>query len=59
MGHPQPTTPMQVDNTLAVGFANGTIKKKRSKYIYMRFYWIQYRAKQGQFIIYWLPGTLN
>ena len=27
MGHPQPPTPIQVDNTTAVGFANKTIKK--------------------------------
>jgi hypothetical protein len=31
MGHPQPSTPIQVDNTTAVGFANNTIKQKRSK----------------------------
>ena len=28
MGHPQPATPIQVDNTTAVGFANKTIKQK-------------------------------
>ena len=31
MGHPQPPTPMQVDNSTAEGFANRTIKQKRSK----------------------------
>ena len=31
LGHPQPPTPMQVDKTTAVGFANNTIKKKLSK----------------------------
>ena len=59
MGHPQPPTPIQVDNTTAVGFANKTIKQKRSKAIDMRFYWIQDRCNQGQFIIYWAPGTNN
>ena len=44
MGHPQPPTPIQVDNTTAVGFANKTIKQKRSKAIDMRFYWIQDRC---------------
>ena len=38
LGHPQPPTPMQVDNTTEVGFANNTIKQKRSKAIGMRFY---------------------
>ena len=59
MGHPQPPTPIQVDNTTAVGFANHTIKQKRSKAIDMRYYWLQDRASQGQFIIYWGPGSTN
>jgi hypothetical protein len=59
MGHPQPPTPIQVDNTTAVGFANGTIKQKRSKAIDMRFYWLQDRTRQGQFRIYWGPGNKN
>ena len=59
LGHPQPPTPMQVDNTTAVGFANNTIKQKRSKTIYMRFYWIRDRTRQGQFKIYWAPGSTN
>jgi hypothetical protein len=59
MGHPQPPTPMQVDNSTAEGFANDTIKQKRSKAIDMRFYWIQDRTRQGQFLIYWRPGADN
>jgi hypothetical protein len=59
MGHPQPPTPIQVDNTTAVGFANSTIKQKRSKAIDMRFYWLQNRTRQGQFRIYWGPGSEN
>ena len=30
LGHPQPATPIQVDNFTADSFANDTIKKKRS-----------------------------
>ena len=37
LGHPQPATPIQVDNSTANGFANDTIKQKRSKVINMRF----------------------
>jgi hypothetical protein len=33
LGHPQPPTPIQIDNTTAEGFANGTMKQKRSKAI--------------------------
>jgi hypothetical protein len=59
MGHPQPPTPMQVDNSTAEGFANDTIKQKRSKAIDMRFYWIKDRTRQGQFLVYWRPGSTN
>ena len=59
MGHPQLPTPLAVDNTTAVGFANKTIKQKMSKAIDMRFYWMQDRQNQGQFIIYWSPGATN
>ena len=59
LGHPQPPTPMQVDNSTAYGFANDTIKQKRSKAIDMRFYWIKDRTRQGQFLIFWRPGSTN
>ena len=59
MGHPQPPTPIQVDNTTAVSFAHGTMKQKKSKSIDMNFYWIQDRKVQGQFQIYWAPGRNN
>ena len=41
LGHPQPATPIQVDNSTADGFANNTIKQKLLKAINMRFYWIR------------------
>ena len=59
LGHPQPATPIQVDNSTADGFANDTIKKKRSKPTNMRFYWIRYCTSQGQFLVYWQPGITN
>ena len=59
IGHPQPPTPMQVDNSTAVGFVNETIKYKRSKAIDMRFHWVRDRVHQNQFLIYWVPGHDN
>ena len=59
LGHPQPATPIQVDNSTSDGFANDTIKQKKSKAINMRFYWIRDRTSQGQFLIYWQPGITN
>jgi hypothetical protein len=55
-GHPQPPTPMEIDNTTATGYSNGTIKQKRTKAMDMGFYWIKDRVKQGQFNVYWVPG---
>ena len=59
MGHTQSATPIQVDNSTAVGFANRQIKHKRSKAINMRFHWVWDQVRQGQFAIYWVPGSAN
>ena len=59
MGHPQPSTPIQVDNTTAVSFANSRLKQKATKAIDMWFYWIRDRVDQNMFQIYWGPGTGN
>ena len=59
LGHPQPSTPILVDNSTAKGFANNTIKQKWSKTIEMHFYWIQDRTQKKQFLIYWNPGSTN
>lgn len=59
IGHPQPPTPIQTDNSCAEGIINDTVKQKRSKAIDMRFYWLRDRAKQGQFAIHWKKGQDN
>jgi hypothetical protein len=59
LGHKQPPTPMETDNTTATGYINGTIKQKSTTAMDMRFYWIKYRVKHGQFKIYWGPGFQN
>ena len=59
MGHKQTPTPMQVDDTTAVGFCNDRIKHCRSKAIDVHFHWIKDLVKQGQFVIYWSPGITN
>ena len=38
MGHPQPPTPLEVDNETAIGILNSTMKQRHSKAIDMRFY---------------------
>ena len=59
MGHPQPATPIQVDNSTAAGIANNNIKIQRSKAIDMHFYWVRDRVNQQQFHVYWKPGREN
>jgi hypothetical protein len=59
MGHPQPPTPIRTDNITARGIFTGTIKKKQSKAIDMRFYWLKYRYEKKQFDFIWGPGIEN
>ena len=59
MGHPQPATPIQVDNSTACGIANNNIQLWRSRAIDMRFYWVRDRVEQDQFHVYWKPGRTN
>jgi hypothetical protein len=59
LGHPQPPTPIQTDNSCAAGIANGTVKQRRSKAIDMRFYWVRDRVAQRQFVVHWRQGADN
>ena len=59
MGHPQPPTPVQVNNSTALGTSTGTIKQRKSKAMDMRFYYIRDRSNQDQFNIYWKPVSTN
>ena len=52
MGHPQSPTRIQVYNTTANEFVNKTLKQKRSKAIDMRFYRMQDRLSQQQFVFW-------
>jgi hypothetical protein len=56
MGHPQPPTPIQTDNTTAEGVVNHKIQPKRTKAMDMRFHWLRDRKQRQQFRIYWRPG---
>jgi hypothetical protein len=59
MGHPQPQTPIQTDNTTAVGVTNKKIQPKRTKAMDMQFHWLRDRESQDQFKIFWQPGKTN
>ncbi len=51
MGHPQPKTPIQTDNSMAEGVINKKTQPKRTKAMDMRFHWLRDRKVQGQFRI--------
>jgi hypothetical protein len=59
MGHPQPPTPIHVDNTTAVGIANDTIKKQRSRSFEMRYFYACDQVKAGNFVVRHHPGQEN
>jgi hypothetical protein len=59
MGHPQPPTPIQTDNSTALGVVNNTIQPKRTKAMDMRFHWLRCRINQKHFRPYWRAGATN
>jgi hypothetical protein len=59
LGHKQPPTLLQTDNTMADAVINGKIQPKQTKAMDMRFHWLRDRECQQQFRIYWRPGKLN
>ena len=59
MGHPQPRTPMQTDNSTAHALLTNRILPKALKAMDMRFNWLRCRDAQGQYRFYWRPGTQN
>ena len=59
LGHPQPPTPVLVDNSTAAGLANDTVTQRQSRAIDMHFYWVRDRVNQQQYHVYWAPAHHN
>ena len=59
MGHKQPATPIQTDNSTAEGVINNKIQPKRTKAMDMRFHWLRDRETLKQFRIFWRAGIFN
>jgi hypothetical protein len=59
MGHPQPATPLESDNSTAYGILHAQVRMKRSKAFDMRYHWLKDCIAQKQFILYWSPGRTN
>ena len=61
MGHPQPPsgTPLETDNSTALGILHAHVRLKKSKAFDMRYHWLRDRISQKQFNLYWSPGKTN
>jgi hypothetical protein len=59
MGHRQPPTPMQTDNSTAYVILNNKLNQKLLKAMDMRFYWVRDRIAQKQYRVYWESGSEN
>ena len=59
MGHPQPRTPIQTNNSTAHTLLTNRIFPKALKAMDMQFNWLQSRDAQGQYHFYWRPGVQN
>eukprot|EP00804_Cyclotella_cryptica_P017742 CCRYP_001167-RA/>CCRYP_001167-RA protein AED:0.39 eAED:0.39 QI:0/0/0/1/0/0/5/0/585 len=59
LGHKQPPTPIQTDNSTAEGIVNNRVQPKRTKAMDMRFHWLRDRRESKTIRFYWRPGTTN
>ena len=59
MGQKQGPAALQVDNSTAIGIVTKYSRQKKSNAMDMRFYCINNRVEQGQFGVFWRPGSEN
>ena len=59
MGHPQPATSVQTDNTTAHGFVTKNLNPKATKSVDMNCWYMRDKQDQKQFDYYWRKGKGN
>ena len=59
MGHKQPATPTQTDNTTALGFVTKNLNPKATKSEDMNYWFLRDKKDQEQFNYYWGEGKHN
>ena len=59
MGHKQPATPTQTDNTTVLGFVTKNLNPKATKSEDMNYWLVRDNQDQGQFSYYWGSGKYN
>jgi hypothetical protein len=56
LGHPQPKILVHCDNATAIGIANNTIKRQRSRAMEMRYFWVGDKVSQDIYSLSCHPG---
>jgi hypothetical protein len=59
LGHPQPPTPIHINNTTTVCIVNNTVKQQQSRAMEMQYFWLLDGKSQQRFKFYWQPGQEN
>ena len=60
LGHCQPPTPIQTDNSTAESIINSPVQPKRTKAMDMHFHWLHDQSvNHNQFHLFWQPGHTN
>ena len=59
LGHPQPPTPIHVDNITTVGIVNNNIKRQCSKAMEMIYFCLLDQKNNKYFKVYYKPGAEN
>ena len=59
MGHPQPPTPVHVDNSTCPDVVNNTNKRQKSRAMKMRYFWLLDQQMQKYFKFQYHPGQEN
>ncbi len=57
--HPQPPTPIHINNTTTIGIVNNTIKHQRSRAMEKRYFWLLDGKTQTYLKFYYQPGQEN
>ena len=59
LGHPQPRTPIQTDNSTAEGLINGKVLPRRLKSMDKDLYWLRDQEAMENIRVFWRPGPSN
>jgi hypothetical protein len=59
LGHPQSSTVIVYDNTVAGAIATESCKRRKSKMVAKQYHWIQERTASGDYTLVWKKGTHN